>query len=330
MRFNGAVKVIGAAVVLSVITTASLMLYSAERNEGRGSTTLGDTANPNRVDIGVFVLKVDAATEEISAQVQVVPQGAVADAESGLLAHDLTVYTNGIKGDTLTFKAGKLPSVADLKVGLNGEDSNGVITDYPFDSYKADFVFAAESDGKAVPVNVTIASSDSFFRLKPGKSKVDDDVLSFSAAAERSTGTFMFALFIMVFMWFLCLAAVIAAVFAISGKRGLLWPSLSFMGALLFALIPLRNAVPGAPPIGSVIDFGAFFIAEALISLSLISTVIVGFRTERKNEKDKDTEPTTPPLPPSPAPEPVPMAGVPAWHASAPNLAERWPGTPNR
>ena len=50
------------------------------------------------------------------------------------------------------------------------------------------------------------------------------------------------------------------------------------LAGILFALIPLRNAVPGDPPIGSVIDFGSFFIAEAIISLSLISGIIIGFR----------------------------------------------------
>jgi hypothetical protein len=45
-------------------------------------------------------------------------------------------------------------------------------------------------------------------------------------------------------------------------------------------MVPLRNAVPGSPPIGSVIDFMAFFIAEAVISASLITSVVVGYRQQ--------------------------------------------------
>ncbi len=57
------------------------------------------------------------------------------------------------------------------------------------------------------------------------------------------------------------------------------------VGGHLFALIPLRNAVPGDPPIGSIIDFGSFFIAEAIISLSLISGIIIGFRHQLAIER---------------------------------------------
>ena len=60
------------------------------------------------------------------------------------------------------------------------------------------------------------------------------------------------------------------------------------MAAILFALIPLRNAVPGSPPIGSIIDFGSFFIAEAVISLALISSVLVGFRHQMAIERGEN------------------------------------------
>jgi glycerol-3-phosphate acyltransferase PlsY len=57
------------------------------------------------------------------------------------------------------------------------------------------------------------------------------------------------------------------------------------MAGMLFALIPLRNAVPGSPPVGSIIDFASFFIAEAVIAISLISCVILGYRHEMEIER---------------------------------------------
>jgi hypothetical protein len=57
------------------------------------------------------------------------------------------------------------------------------------------------------------------------------------------------------------------------------------MAALLFAMVPLRNAIPGDPPIGSVIDFMAFFIAEAIISISLITSVVVGYRHQMQIDR---------------------------------------------
>ncbi|MFF2744216.1 DUF4436 family protein [Kitasatospora sp. NPDC058048] len=41
---------------------------------------------------------------------------------------------------------------------------------------------------------------------------------------------------------------------------------MSGMAATLFALVGIRNAAPGGPPIGSLIDCIAFFWAEAIIA----------------------------------------------------------------
>jgi hypothetical protein len=242
---------------------------------------MGDTRSADRVDILLWVGKVDPVSQTATAQVEVTPEGALADG-AGMPKQDLTVYTNGLKGDTLSFKAGKFTSIADLQVALN----DGVVTDYPFDSYTTDFWFDVETKDGPVPANVMFTNQDTFFTFATATPKKNSDgTVFFSANVNRSLGTLAFAVFIMLFMWCLSLTALIAATYAIGGRRGLLWPAQSFMAALLFALVPLRNAIPGQPPIGSTIDYGAFFIAESLISISLITTVVSGFITERTNEK---------------------------------------------
>ena len=267
--------------VLVLVTAASLSVYFSERAQSQSQSVLGDQNAADRVDVLFYVQKLDPVTQTLSAQVSIDPKGRFADA-AGAPAKDVTLHVAAIKGDTLSFKAGKNPTINDVQVPL----SDGVITDYPFDSYKIDFGFYAESGGDAAPVAVTFASGDTFFSLSPRDTKTSDGVFTFAADAGRTVGMFAFALFIMLFMWCLSIAAVIAATFAIMGRHGLLWPSMSFMGALLFALVPLRNAVPGGPPIGSVIDFGAFFIAEALISFSLIATVVVGYLVELRKKRE--------------------------------------------
>jgi hypothetical protein len=83
----------------------------------------------------------------------------------------------------------------------------------------------------------------------------------------------------------LAAAAAIAAYYVLRPKRGLHFSACSMLAGMLFALIPLRNAVPGSPPLGSIIDFASFFIAEAVISISLISCIILGYRHEMEIEK---------------------------------------------
>lgn len=40
------------------------------------------------------------------------------------------------------------------------------------------------------------------------------------------------------------------------------------MAAMLFVLVPLCNAVPGSPAIGSEIDFAYFFVTEIIVAVS--------------------------------------------------------------
>lgn len=66
----------------------------------------------------------------------------------------------------------------------------------------------------------------------------------------------------------------------------MVWPSLGWMAATLFALIGMRNAAPGAPPIGSLIDYVAFFWAEGIIAACLVVTVVSGSRVEHRKRVD--------------------------------------------
>ncbi len=52
----------------------------------------------------------------------------------------------------------------------------------------------------------------------------------------------------------------------------------SWLGAMLFAFPALRSAVPGAPPIGAAIDYFAFFWAETMVALCLLTILVTYIR----------------------------------------------------
>lgn len=49
---------------------------------------------------------------------------------------------------------------------------------------------------------------------------------------------------------------------------------LGWFCVLIFAMLPLRNAMPGAPPIGVLADYMSFFWAQAVIAATLIAVVL--------------------------------------------------------
>jgi Domain of unknown function (DUF4436) len=277
-------------------------LYWLEHHKGHHPTVLGDTANPDHMTLTVLIQKIDPATARVSAQLELKGAGSLVDEHTHDLKEDATLISNAVTNPTVVSKAHERPEFTSVEFALR----DGTITDYPFDSYTANFYFRVlvgdAPNQRVVPIRVVFNNIDTFFKLAPKQEKSiqvhQDDgetktittpqsLFAATATVQRSTSTTVFAVFIMVFMWCLTIAALVAAWFVASGKLGLFWSALGFLGTLLFALIPLRDAVPGNPPIGSLIDFAAFFIAEGVVSISMIVTVLHGYHIEiSKKQKD--------------------------------------------
>jgi hypothetical protein len=293
-------KLVSLTLLVVALTVLSISLYWLEHHKGHHPTVLGDTNNPDHMTLTVLIQKIDPSTARVSAQMELKGAGSLVDKRTHDLKEDATLISNAVSNRTLVSKAHQRPEFVSVQFALR----DGTITDYPFDRYTANFYFRAlVGDGpnqRAVPVRVVFNNIDTFFKLAPKQEKSirvhEDDgeaktittpqsLFAATAKVQRSTSTMVFAAFIMVFMWCLTIASLVAAWYIASGKFGLFWSALAFLGTLLFALIPLRDAVPGDPPIGSLIDFAAFFIAEGVVSISMIVTVLHGYHIEVSNKQ---------------------------------------------
>lgn len=299
-RLPSVARLTSLALLVITLTVLSITFYWLEHHKARHPTVLGDTANPDHVTVTVLIQNVDPSTARVSAQLELKGSGSLVDQRTHDFKEDATLISNAVTNPTVVAKANERPEFVSVQFALR----DGVITDYPLDSYTANFHFHAligsGANERAVPVRAVFENIDAFFKVTPQQEQsievhqggaaakiiaTPQSLFAATATVERSTSTVMFAVFIMMFMWCLTIAALIAAWFVASGKLGLFWSALGFLGTLLFALIPLRNAVPGDPPIGSLIDFAAFFIAEGVVSISMIVTVLHGYHIEISNKK---------------------------------------------
>ncbi|WP_422743075.1 DUF4436 family protein [Mycobacterium sp. WMMD1722] len=268
------------AVALSVLAVALLMagslaLYDSSRHWFEDGIVYGDFDQPDRIDLTLWVSRVDPATTTATVTVTGVQAfGRYAD-DNGQLNRAVKVETNSFTNPSTALPKGETAPVFEQRFGLLG-----IPTDYPFDSYSGLMGFnVVTDDGDALPTTVTVFNTDPFFRADLDRDPdTDVDGIDVDLLLKRSTPTVVFAVFVMVLMLGLAAAAVTAAFYALRWRRGLVLPACSMMAAILFALIPLRNAVPGGPPIGSLIDFASFFIAEGVISIALITSVVLGYR----------------------------------------------------
>jgi hypothetical protein len=183
----------------------------------------------------------------------------------------------------LTYPAATPPSEQTINVPL----TSGWPTDYPQDRYTLTLGFSARSDGQEVPVDLSAGSYDSLFELAaPEADGSEPSSTILNLTARHTRGGWLLAWFLMIAAWALAMVVAGAAWVLVSGRHGLVWPAFGWMAATLFALVSLRNAAPGAPPIGSLIDYMAFFWAELIVAASLVAAVLTGLLVERAAKLD--------------------------------------------
>lgn len=274
---------LGFLVMVSAIA-GSLSMYLPTRTTQDQTTYWGDINSPDRVDINVWITKVDPASATMTVTIDVTgPSGSLADAQ-GFFLDDANLYTlTSLQNMTVQLKKGDYSPVVEQRFALNG-----LVTDYPFDRYSSllEYHVVGGPDTTELPVALTLYSTDPFFAIDSSATATQDGGVGIALNLRRSTPTVVYGTFVMVLMLGLAVAAITAAYYILKWRKGLLFPACSMMAAMLFALVPLRNAVPGNPPIGSVIDFGSFFIAAITISVSLVTCVLVGYRSQLKKDRN--------------------------------------------
>ena len=274
-------RLIVALLIFGIAIAASVVGYHVSRNDTNEESTFGDFDRPDRVELTVWITHVDPTLQNLSMTIMSIqPFGKFS--KDGDFADDATMSLNSIGDWRFDIKRGESAVDDKVQTGITGW-----VTDYPFDRYDANIsVNLIGSDGKEIPTAITVLNSDAFYKIdmsEDANSPYDGTFINLSI--RRTTSTLVFGIFIMALMLALAAASVIAAYYVLHWRRGLDLGAASLMAAMLFALIPLRNAVPGDPPIGSIIDFGSFFIAEATIAISLISCVVLGYRQQMKANK---------------------------------------------
>jgi len=233
------------------------------------------------VKITASVASLDPVKGELLVRLQFEPQNDLLD-EDDLLVNPVTVYKNSSAGKSeVTFKKGESMSPVDTTVSLQGE-----VTQFPWDRYTGMLwiCLASQKSGldgdiswAAVPFTLDLRAGVPGFTLEtaeaPPKTKgFSVDVVNFDMKRAPSSGAF--SVFVMILIVLLTAVAFMAGFVVVVGGRKVEVAMLSWLGALLFALLPLRNAMPGAPPLGCLADYISFFWAEAITAATLISLIL--------------------------------------------------------
>ncbi|GAA1227140.1 DUF4436 domain-containing protein [Kitasatospora nipponensis] len=265
--------------LIAALVGTGIALYLNERDSRQESRQLGGTTAAAWVEAQVVSQEVSATNQELTLYTVLVPHGTLAAAPDSLeFTRAVDVTVTSLTTTTLHVTAGQAAQTQALAVGMFG----GTASDYPFDHYRLSVGWEASEHGTPVPVTLMFTDADPFFVVRPdADTGAVGELTVLDARVSRSRSTFILAWFMIAAMWALALAVLGGAEVLIRKRQGLVWPALGWMAATLFALVGLRNAAPGSPPIGCLMDYVAFFWAEGIIAAGLTCTAAFGIRAER-------------------------------------------------
>jgi Domain of unknown function (DUF4436) len=211
----------------------------------------------------------------LSVNVLVYPGISAYDNRFDVLATDVAVrlYPTSDLGD-LHYPKGRAPAQLSTTVEAHGDPGN-----WPFDSYSTEQIsadaFVGSGDNlKKVPARVEVTGSLDGWDISVNRVK-DPAALPTSRGTDsgnvvitlkRAKGPLIFDLGICLVLISLPTLALLVAVPMALGRRKFLPPFATWYAANLFAIVPLRNILPGAPPPGSWID-------QAIVQWVLIALV---------------------------------------------------------
>ena len=279
--------------VFVLLYLATVLLYS--RSTNRDLNDLVTPTPPNGVGLSFEVTAIDPTKGEVTTLMRIDPADQYMDGAD--LKQDLRVVVFTALDPNVVFKAGQIPAAVPVVVRAGGSYQN-----YPFDSWVAP-LFATATTGSGASIEA-LPSSISLFSNLPGwvtRPLTTQEFLAsipngsitnnpngsqdFAGVGLRRSGS-TWAVVILILAFMVVLASVAVAVSAaVAQRRRKVEPTLaSFMAALLFALVPLRNALPGVPPLGAWMDFLVFFWVEIAIMLALAVYVSTWLRFGAKPE----------------------------------------------
>lgn len=263
---------IGVILAIAIVYAGLLLCYRllTPRSHPLGALDLGATGDT------VVVINMEALRtldNRLDVQVDVVPQDSLMDERLGVVNTDVAVRLyppNDLVGD-LQWVQGKTPAQVKTTLVARGDPDR-----WPFDSYTTDVISADVLVGSGnartfLPARVEVTGSlvgweISSTRSGPStqSSGVGDDV---TITLRRAKGPFIFDLGICLVLLSLPIMALYVAVQALLGKKKFVPPFLGWYAAMLFAIVPIRNILPGSPPPGAWID-------QALVLWVLIALIV--------------------------------------------------------
>jgi len=255
--------VIGVVIVLIVIGAYALSLFGVhllQKSEGPLPPLDISQAGPDETVVQIRLEELKSTTNRLTVNVLIYPGESLEDKRFDELNTDIAVrlYPPNDLGD-LKYPAGKAPAQVSTTIQAHGDPGA-----WPFDSYRtepisADVFVGNGAERKRLPALVQVTGAMDGWDASVTRNSDTSETGSHNTSnvivtLRRAKGPLIFDLGIILVLVSLPTLALVVAIPMAMGRRKFVPPFATWYAANLFAIVPLRNILPGAPPPGSMID----------------------------------------------------------------------------
>jgi hypothetical protein len=283
------------AVVAAYVASVALYASSGTANRYKPETPIASDGSA----VTLNVEDVQSNYTVLNANLVFSPGSDLLDPQTQHLKEDLGIRVRSVATPVRrTWTKGMLPGMFPVPLTLAGE-----INDWPFDRYSSGPIevelMRGGTETAVQRVPVTFVNRLAGWEINTANANGQGP---YRVSLRRSLSAASFGLVIVgVLIAIACVALFVAAQTA-RDRRKFQPPMTTWYAAMLFAVVPLRNALPGSPPFGGWIDITIVLWVLVVLLISMLIYIACWWRHLRP-----DTEkPTTPAASPEAAAAPAP------------------------
>jgi hypothetical protein len=246
----------------------SVVLYAQGGMGHSHQISGGGEQSKDWTEVTVDVEEIQSKNSLLQANLSITPAAEMLDPVTHALKEDLTLVASSVLSTgKRTWRKGTMVDVVRISGALDGD-----IADYPFDSYHTGpiniEVFAGTDQ---IPQPVAITLVDRLLGWKIEVSHIGAGEHSpYRLILYRSPSTVAFAILILSVFISLAALAFFVAFQTVRGARRFQPPMTTWYAAMLFAVMPLRTALPDAPPSGCWIDVTIVLWVIVVLVISMV------------------------------------------------------------
>ncbi|OBK19931.1 DUF4436 domain-containing protein [Mycobacterium asiaticum] len=254
------------AVVLFVAAyVASIALYI---NGGMGHRHQVSNGSGDGTKVTVDIEDIQSNSGTLIAIITVTPAAGLLEPQTGNLRDDLNIVaTSVLQARKQTWPKGSVPDALRVSISLTGDVAN-----WPFDLYQTGPMNVRLFSGASqTPEQVTVTLVDRLLGWEFDVGRVNSEPHApYQLLLHRSHSTTAFAVLILGVLIALAGLAFFVAIQTVRNRRKFQPPMTTWYAAMLFAVMPLRNALPDSPPFGSWVDVTIVLWVIVILTISLV------------------------------------------------------------